>query len=475
MRAPLGIALLVAALAMAGCASSGPPAKKKRTVLLSTEYNDVRVGKEASEQVISQIGLLDDPTLSDYVDRVGHKLLRGVHRGAFRYRFHIVDQTEPNAFALPGGQIFVSRGMLALLNSEDELACMLGHEITHVAHRHAAQQQALARHSNPLTAFLGGAGRSAAYSREAERDADQGGQRLCAAAGYSPMGMSTMLRTLDQQSRLQLGYMRSTGFFDSHPGSAERAAANAIRAGEIRWQRDPTIGDSRRALLAKTDGLPVGQRPETGVFIGSEFLHPGLGFKFRFPRTWRASNTAQAVGATAPRGDGVVFLRADLPLGDVKQVAEDWLARERESQRIDLEEAKPVRVAHAEGYRMKLHTRGGGRSLTAVVTFFPFGEATWRVMGLAPSSRFQKYAGSLMIPVRSFSPLEPGDADSIEALRLTVKTARSGEGIEKLSLRTDNAWDVLETAINNGVFGDHRFESGDLVKITQRERYQTAR
>ena len=118
----------------------------------------------------------------------------------------------------------------------------------------------------------------AAYSRDAERDADQGGQILCAAAGYSPMGMSTLLRSLDQRQRMQLGYARSTGYYDSHPGARERAAVNAIRAAEIRWRRDPSIGDSRQAILDHTKGIPIGQRPETGIFRESVFLHPNLDF-----------------------------------------------------------------------------------------------------------------------------------------------------------------------------------------------------
>jgi len=467
-RGLLALALIAVLALVVGCASGGSKSKKKkRTVLLSTEYDDVRVGNEAAEQAIAQMGMFDDPALTEYVNRIGHKLLRGVPRRGFVYKFYVVDQTEPNAFALPGGHIFVSRGLLAVANSEDELACVIGHEITHVVHRHAAEQQALSRHGFMIG--FRGAGRMASYSRDMERDADHGGQILCAAAGYTPMGMSTFLRSLDQLQRMQVGYARPAGFFDTHPGSRERTAVNAARANEIRWQRDPEVGDSRRALLSKTDGIPVGQRPETGVFQDSLFLHPGLDFKVRFPRGWSTSNSSQAVGAVSPRGDGIVYLTADQPPGDPREIADQWLEKERAQGRVELEASKPVKVGSIDAWRMEVRTFGGGMSVSAIVTFFPYSGATWRIVGLAPSSRLKQQMGSLTLPGRTFTALEPGDADSIVELRMRVVEAGPGEALERLSIRTDNAWSVVETAVYNGIFSDHRFERSDLVKIARSE------
>jgi len=114
---------------------------------------------------------------------------------------------------------------------------------------------------------------------------------------------------------------------------------------------------------------------------------------------------------------------------------------------------------------MEVESFGGGLAVTGVVTFFPYAGATWRVVGIAPSRRAKAHRGNLTLPVRSFAPLEPGDADAMVALRMGVVEASPSEPIERLSLRTDNAWSVLETAVNNGVFSDHRFQRGDLVKI----------
>src|SRR5688572_3920052 len=321
--------LLAAALVVGiGCASSpkSKSAAKKRTVLM-TEYDDARVGRESAQDVKAEIGVLDDPALASYVSGIGNKLLRGVPRRGFDYQFYVVDMVEPNAFALPGGYIFVSRGLLALVNNEDELACVIGHEITHAARRHAAASQAI-QESLPTLMLPGAAAKFASYGREMEREADEGGQILCAAAGYDPIGMSTFLTSLAMSSRLELGYTRNPSFFDTHPSSEERASANAVRAREIRWQRDAAIGDPRAAVLRRLAGLEIGPRPESGIFQGDRFVHPTLGFTIRFPAGWRQSNSNRAVGAVQPHGEAVVFLSADVPPGEVGQVAQQWLERQ---------------------------------------------------------------------------------------------------------------------------------------------------
>ena len=155
--------------------------------MLVTSVDDERAGQQASASVKAQIGVLENSPLSAYVDRVGRKVLRGMPRRAFGFEFNVVDQMEPNAFALPGGYIFISRGLLALANSEDELACVIGHEIIHSAHRHAAQQQALSETRSELSPCPGTrAGKVAGYSRDMEREADKDGQKLCAAVGLRP-------------------------------------------------------------------------------------------------------------------------------------------------------------------------------------------------------------------------------------------------------------------------------------------------
>jgi predicted Zn-dependent protease len=465
------IAACVALAFVLGCASSPKqrPAKAKRTVLL-TEYDDARVGRESSQDVKAELGVLDDAALTAYVDGIGRKLLRGVPTRGFDYQFSVVDMQEPNAFALPGGYVFISRGLLLLANSEDELACVIGHEITHAARRHAAAQQALQSSLPPL--FLPGSrAELASYNREMEREADEGGQILCAAAGYDPMGMSTFLRSLAMSARLEHGYTPGSTFFDSHPGSEERAAANAVRAREIRWKRDPALGDPRIALMRQIDGLEVGQRPEAGVFQGDRFLHPVLGFTVRFPSGWRESNTNRAVVAVQPLGEAVVFVTADAPPGDVARVAEAWVEKQQQSMRFDVEASKPVKVGGFDAWRIDANASGSRGMVRAQLTFIPFHDATWRITGAAPAQIASRHEGAMLATARSFRVLDAEERRSIQVTRLRVETARAGEGLAELGKRSGNAWSVNDTAVMNGVFANHRFAGGEQVKVARVEPY----
>ena len=484
-RQILPLLLGCAALALSiGCASAPKPKPGERTVLMSepdedseprkrrrpvlaTRHDDARVGREASKSVASELGLLDDAALDAYITGIGEKLLRGLPRRGFRYRFAVVDQIEPNAFALPGGYVFISRGLLALVNSEDELACVIGHEITHAAHRHAAAQQAAASAQNPLSMPWIRAASMAAYSRDMERDADRGGQLLAAAAGYDPMGMSTFLARLGQLHRLETG-PRGPSFFDTHPGSVERATVNAVRASEIRWRRDPALGDTHIAHLRKVEGLPVGPRPEGGVFEGSRFLHPQLGFQLHFPDGWRMQNSNRAVGAMSPRRDAVVYLTADVPPGELRQAAEEFIAREFQG-RARIRDARPVKLGTLDAWRIELTAPGGQGQMFVLLTFFSYRDSTWRITGISPSLISGKHRGRMLATTRSFRPITREQAARIAATRLRLVEARGGEDLAGLCRRTHSSWNPLRTAVYNGLDSNHRFGGGELVKIARRE------
>jgi len=462
------VALLTcAALGLSACASSAKdPPKKRRTTVLMTKYDDIDAGRDAAKSVATETGLYDDPELSAYVAKIGRKLLRGIPRRDFAYQFKVVDEVEPNAFALPGGYIYVSRGLVALTNSEDELACVLGHEITHVALRHAAARQTLGRGQFPLLGMGQRYGKLASYSRDLERSADKGGQILCAAAGYDPAALATFLEALTGSERLRAGFARSPSFFDSHPGSSRRASVNAVRATEMRWRRDPSLGDTRAVLLAQLDGLPVGQRPEAGLFVGDTFLHPALDFRLRFPRGWRTSNSSSTVGARSPRRDAVVFLMNDVPPGEPQDVAETWLSKTRDEQSVTLRKSRPVRIGDIDAWRLEISASSRGGGAASNVTFIPYRDSTWRITGITPQFSEKLFAKTVRT-ARSFRPMSEEERASIEVTRLRIVKARPGESLVSLGQRTSNAWNVSTTGVYNGLLTTHRFKGGELVKISR--------
>jgi predicted Zn-dependent protease len=447
-----------------------PHAMKKRTVLMSP-LDDARVGREAARQVAAEIGLFDDPELNAYVQRIGKKLLRDMPRRSFRYRFAIVDQFEPNAFALPGGYIFISRGLLALVNDEDELANVIGHEITHSARRHAAVQQQMARNSSALVMPMLRSAKLATYVRDMERTADRGGQRLAAAAGYNPMGMATFLGSLEQRERLLLGHAQVPTFFDTHPGSGERASVNAIRASHLRWKRDLALGDTRASHLHRIDGLYLGERPQAGIFQGQRFLHSDLDFQLHFPKGWKTSNSNRLVGAKSPRGDAIVFLEAAYPTADPGAAAERFIEENRRRERFGVRESRPVKIGNLDAWRIQLKGSRGMVPVDATMVFIAYRGSTLRITGVSPSIVAEKYRGRILKTMRSFRPLTEEQRNSIRATRLRIVTARPGEDVTELSRRTGSAWDFSQVALANGLVFGHRFEGGEPVKIARNEVY----
>jgi predicted Zn-dependent protease len=440
-------------------------ARAQRTPELASPYDDVAAGRAGAASVARQVGTIDDPALAAYVQKIGDRLLRAVPQRSFTYRFQVVDEAEPNAFALPGGYIFISRGLLALVNDEDELACVIGHEIAHVVKRHAAAKQGARRGQVLVSPFLR-ATRSAAYSRDLERTADHDGQILCAAAGYDPRGLPTFLESLMRYERLQTGQAREAGYFDTHPLSSERANIAFVEASELRWKREGTPADPAAALLERIEGLAIGQRPEAGMFVGSVFLHPDLGFKLRFPPRWRTSNAGSAVGAQAPQGDAVVYLTADAQPGEPEKVARQWAEGEVPPQ-LSVRSSGPFPVGRLRAWQLDLQDAQQG--VRFYVTFVPHRNQVWRVTGMGlPGPNLE----STLLTARSFRPLNQEDRAVVHATRLRVVTAEPGEDLAALSQRTESVWSVPEASVfNAGRSATRPFEGGERVKIARSEAY----
>ena len=240
--------LLAALLALTGCAGSGSKGKsgpKKRTVLLSTEYDDVRVGAEASQQTIAAVGLLEDPELTEYVSGIGRKLLRGVPRRGFRYRFYVTDQTEPNAFALPGGKIGIYNGLLDIAVTPPQLASVIAHEVGHVLANHSNERasQAALRNVGLAAAQILGASSSAIeaidvgsrygiflpFNRTQEIEADTIGVMLMARAGFDPEASITLWQNMVVTAGPSPPQLLST-----HPSPASRMS-------ELRQLMEPAV------------------------------------------------------------------------------------------------------------------------------------------------------------------------------------------------------------------------------------------
>ncbi len=457
---------LIALALLAGCSSAPPAREKKPEVVLRTEAHDERAGAEAAEQVAAEIGLLEDRALTSYVNQIGQRLARHAPRGRFSYKFQVVDQDAPNAFALPGGYIFVSRGLLVLSNSEDQLANVIAHEIVHVARRHAAARQSLMR-GIPAIFRYAAMGQVVSYSRDQEREADRLGQGLSAVAGFDPQGMAGFLKNLDYTERLRLGHSRMPGYLDTHPATGERVAAARARAHSISWKRQPAIAGSHNAYLRRLDGLVVGTASTEGVFAGDRFLHPELGFSMRFPAGWELANTRKAVGAISPRRDGQVFLEFQGRGSDPEQASAEFIEEARE-QGLRVESSRPLRIGEFAAFRVE----GRAASVGVHLTWIAREGAIYRLTGVARGGS-GKLEGVFNNVARSFRPLTSKERASIRETHLRLVPARAEESILELSRRTGNEWNIQQTAVMNDVFATDRLEAGRLMKIAVSQPYRS--
>ncbi len=452
-------------------AEDGPRARAPRT--LPTEYDDQRAGESAASQVAAEAGIVDDPELTRWVSEIGQHLARFAPRRSFAYQFFVIDQFEPNAFALPGGYVYISRGTLALANTEHELANVMGHEITHAARRHAAAQQELARRQSPFAMPHTRMAHLAAYARDLEREADAGGQVLAGHAGYDPMGLADFLAKLRDVERLRFGASRLPGFFDTHPGTTERAAASAVRASQVAVTEGPRSALGATDYLRRIDGIMLGPNPAEGVFQGRRFLHPDLDFQVRFPRGWRLVNTPRAVGARSPDGNAQVFILADKG-SDPRRAAETLIAEHVDEFHIRVTEAKEVMIGELKSFRVEATALVGGQRLRGQLSFIPYGGLVYRVVGVGPTFKAGDFLPFVTSTARSFRPLTPEERASIQVLHLDVVEAREGEDLTALGKRTGNAWNPLRTAVLNGRTASARFDGGEPVKIVRQQPYRSA-
>src|SRR5262245_56834893 len=290
-----------------------------------SEAQEIAMGRESDAQVKAEMGLYDDQALQQYVSRVGLQLAKLSERPNLPWQFTVVDQAAINAFALPGGFIYITRGILPFLDSEAELAGVLGHEIGHVTARHSVQQYT---RTVGGTLLLGGLGVFVPaarpfgqiseqalgllflkYGRDDELQADELGARYAATGGWDPEGVPGMLSTLGRLDEASGDRRGIPNWLSTHPEPLLRVDKIRPTVQKLRAGRTGFVVE-REALLQRVDGVIFGDNPNQGVIRGSTFLHPPLRFRIDFPMKWEVANSPQQVVAKAPDADVFMLLQS---------------------------------------------------------------------------------------------------------------------------------------------------------------------
>jgi len=471
-----------------GC-SMNPVSGWPELTLVSTEQ-EKKIGAEEAKKVEEEMGLLDDAKLTAYLDTLGQRLAKESPRQNVTYQFHVVDMTEPNAFALPGGYVYVTRGLLALVNSEDELAGVVGHEVGHVAARHSVQKiskqgpfavvfglvSGITGLVSPLVGnIVGGIGDFAQslvfspYSRSQETEADRVGQDMSARAGWDPAALSTFLHTLGREVDLMSKEPRKPSFFDSHPATPDRVAKTTEHAKKLkRADREP-ISPTPEAFLVRLDGLVVGQRAANGLISGHTFVHPDLDFFVQFPEKWRLENTSSKIVAAAPDGDAAVVLQA---VAEGTDPLEGARTMEKATKLPLLEKTRTTTINGLSAAHAHLEAEG---KVGIDLTWIAHRGLIFQMTGLAPAKQFSTLQPIFAASAQSFRPLSSSERADIREKRIRLVKAEAGETIEALAVRSKSAWRKEEIAVANNLTVDDHLREGRLVKVAVSEFYEGKR
>jgi predicted Zn-dependent protease len=463
---------LFAAIVASDCAIN--PATGGNQLMLVSESQEIEMGRQADAAVVASIGLYADAGWQRYIQQFGARLAATSERPNLPWTFRVVDDPAVNAFALPGGFIYVTRGLLAHLTSEAELASVVGHEIGHVTARHTAasmsQQQliglglALGSLANKQVAKYAGTANQALgilylkFSRDDESQADQLGLRYMRRGGYDPRQMPEVFRMLDRLSAAE-GGSRLPTWLETHPSPGNRVAAinRQIAALPQDFSGTSVNRDSYERLL---DGLVFGLNPRQGYFAGSQFLHPDLRFRMAFPEGWALNNGAQAVVAVSPANDAVIELaQAAQPSADA--AARAFLSQEgitsAASARVSLTGGLPGVTA-----RFAAATESG--TLRGSVLFVEYDGAVYGIVAYAPEARWSTYQGVADRSALSFQRLTDAAALNVQPHRVDIVTLVRSTTIAQLAQERASPVGAATLALINQVELQTPFASGRLVK-----------
>jgi predicted Zn-dependent protease len=366
VRYLLPAAVLASALVLNGCATN--PVTGKSDVVTMSAAQELEIGRKMHPQVLQQYGRYSDEALQAYVNDIGQRIAKVSHLPNLQFTFTVLDSPDINAFALPGGYVYITRGIMAYLNSEAQLVAVLGHEVGHVTARHAVRQQSGATAAGVGATVIGiltGSGDIAnvanmagtalvrGYGRDMELEADAIGAEYLERMGYQPEAMIDVVRLLKNQELLEVQVARQEGreprvyhgVFSTHPDNDTRlkeVVSEARKAGGATEARP----DGREAYLQRISGLPLGPSREQGVVRGSRFYHGTLGVTVAFPSGWAVQNQPTRVVATTPQKDALLQLSATAPPQNVQP--RELLAKLQPG--VPLQGAEPLEIGGLNGY-----------------------------------------------------------------------------------------------------------------------------
>ncbi|WP_191059718.1 M48 family metalloprotease [Geminicoccus harenae] len=478
------LSLLISA-ALVGCTQVRNPATGELQYTTLSQEDELRLGLQEHPKVLAEFGdAYEGQRTAAYVQEVGQRLVAVSELPEQQFTFTLLNSPVVNAFALPGGYVYVTRGILALAADEAELAGVIAHEIGHVTGRHTAQrhtQSTVAQGTGMLGVLMGGlfggeAGARAAaqlaqaaapawvmsYSREQEFEADELGIRYLTRAGYDPRAMASFLGRLQGQAQLEAARTGRSAdpeqtIYASHPRTLDRVARAAQAAAE---RADGPIRRNRDAYLLAVDGMRYGDDPAEGLVLGRSFVHPGLGFRFDAPPGFTLANSPTQVIGRSADGAVMVFDGAQRSTPDVAS----YLQREWPGQGATRAVWPGQIDGHAAATGLAVGRVGNQVRQVLVGAIDAADAKVWRFQFVAPQLD-QRSVGTYQAAIESFRFLSPAEAARYPGQMIRVHEVRPGERLETL-MGTSDADLLAEARLINGLPLDGgQPEPGQRVKL----------
>lgn len=479
MKAPLALNILLCtaltgafAVTVSGCTTVA--ATGERHLSLISESQEVEMGREYDTQVQESIGVYDDAGLQKYIQDLGARIAARTERTNLPWSFRVVDDPVVNAFALPGGYIYVTRGLLAHMNNETQLAGVVAHEIGHVTARHSVNNM-----SNQMLAQLGlGLGMILApeemqkygelvttglsilflkFSRDDETQADNLAVRYMSRINQDPRELIQVMNLLERVSEAS-GGGRIPEWLSTHPSPPNRAQDIASQIDTLRVTSAPVKPD-KAAYLERLGGLTFGDNPREGYFKGNAFYHPELKFRLEFPQGWKTANQKQAVVAQSEKGDAVLQLTlANAQSADAASNGffsqQGLTAGQRQMLSIN-------GLRSAVGSFTATTEEG---TLAGRAAFIEYDGKVYQILGYSAQNNWSGYQSAVNSVALSFNRLTDPQALAVQPQKIKIVALPEAMTLEEFARRYSSSVPLATVALVNQAEASTKFKKGDRLK-----------
>lgn len=436
-----------------GCATN--PVSGEADFVLMSEQDEIALGMKEHPNILKQYRVYDNKELQAYVNRVGQQLAAKSHRSNLKYTFTLLDSADVNAFALPGGYIYITRGLLAYLNTEAELAAVLGHEIGHVTARHSVRRISTATATSLGISigsiFIPQAGRAVAqdllnilgtafiqgYGREHELEADRLGAEYLARTGYDSQAMIGVIRVLKNQELFEQQLAKEEnreprtyhGVFASHPDNDTRLQQVVAEAERLKT-RPVTRFNDRVTFIKRQEGLVFGDSAREGIIHSNSFYHGDLGTVVSFPAGWKLDNRRDRLVAQST--DERATLQMTLAKVEGKQTPKEFLLTQLKVK--ELEQGKELKPDGLDGYTGLAWIRSGFTKYKGRITAIFKDKQAYIFMGVVDDPKyFGQYDQAFLATARSFHAMEEDEKHLADAMKLHIVRTESGDTFATLA------------------------------------------